>query len=635
VHAHGGSGLAKGRTTSRRALSAWAAAVVLAGPLAVLPGAVGTAEAATPAVTPTTVYTCTAQSPSSLVNGSYMQAGGCLLSPDQRYELIMQPDGNLVLYYQTSANPLWASQTSGNADYMTLQTTGNLIVNGSSLFWQSGSAAPNTSLVLQNDGNLVIYSVTGAVWSTGTDGNRTTVSTCNAQSPSTVTAPSTLASGGCVVSPDQKYALEMQTDGNLVLYFQPFSGRASPLWDSNTADNPGAVAQQQLDGNFVVYSTAGVALWNSGTGGTPNSILTMQADGNAVVYGNSFSPQTTSGSRYAAWSSQTENLRGDQLTSGQVLEPGQYLKSPNGQFGLTMGQGGVLVLYNTGLGTGGYQCPIWSTPGVTGVTTSSVTYSSTPNPGAYLQMTTTGNLALWAPGGAYSSWASGTSQSGDYASLQSDGNLVIYNSAGTALWSTNSATNDPDHGWALCSGSTLQENQSIYSVSGGYHLEMQSDCNLVLYSSTGTATWASNTDVNQSQDFTKSKDDSTLYDMTPPPAENYSGCYAQMTASGYLVIIAPNTTGYGYEGPHQIWSYQVNQLAPTIQMPLGSFGPYLAYPNSSGQLKIDNGAGVGLATNPTIDVSTKSDLKNSGTGADLGEDIGKFMLQVFFTFLFL
>jgi hypothetical protein len=640
------------RTSWRRPL-VWVGALAVTASAALAPVAIGAGPAGA-AGTATAVTTCNAQSPSVLLPGGEpsLTAGGCLISPNQQYELIMQSDGNLVLYYQTSSNPLWSSATPGNPGaFFRLQGNGYMaVINSTNVtqLWPTGSdpwvGTANPELVLQDDGNLVLYSVSGAtttaVWSTGTTGLRTRVTSCNAQSPSTVNGGSSIASGGCLASSDQQYAVEMQADGNLVVYYQPFSAQPQPLWDSNTAANPGATASVQTDGNLVVYSATGVALWSSNTTGTPNSYLSMQADGNAVVYGNSFAQQsgTTTGNGYAAWSTQTNDLRGYQLHSGQVLEPGQYLKSPNGQFGLTMGQQGVLVLYNTGLTTGGYSCPIWAVPAVTGVSSTGVSYAFTNLPGAYLQVTTPGDLALWRPGGPStgpSMWDAGTSGSGNYATVQNDGNFVIYNSVGTALWSSNTAATDSNHGWAMCSGSTLQAGQSIYSVSGGYSLTMQSDCNLVLYSSSGTATWASNTDVNQSKDFTKSKDDSTLYGDTPPPAENYSGCYAELQASGYLVIIAPNTTGSGYGGPHQLWSYEFNNLAPQIQMPLNSFGPYVVYADSSGQLKIDNAAGVALATNPAIDISTKSDLSSSGTGQDIGNEIKGFMVSLFFTLLFL
>jgi hypothetical protein len=89
------------------------------------------------------------------------------------------------------------------------------------------------SLVMQGDGNLVVYYTGGpALWSSGTYNHP-----------------------GAYVA--------MQTDGNLVVY--PPSGRA--LWSSGTYNHPGAYVAMQTDGNLVVYPPSGSALWASNTGG--------------------------------------------------------------------------------------------------------------------------------------------------------------------------------------------------------------------------------------------------------------------------------------------------------------------------------------------------------------------------------
>jgi hypothetical protein len=64
--------------------------------------------------------------------------------------------------------------------------------------------------------------------------------------------------------------LDMQTDGNLVVYAGPSNGmgvvRGSPaIFASGTNNNPGAFLRMQDDGNLVVYSVDGVALWATGT----------------------------------------------------------------------------------------------------------------------------------------------------------------------------------------------------------------------------------------------------------------------------------------------------------------------------------------------------------------------------------
>src|SRR5205085_2323893 len=56
-----------------------------------------------------------------------LQPGASLISPSGRYTLVMQSDGNLVLY--DGGNPTWASNTAtGDASYAAMQGDGNLVV---------------------------------------------------------------------------------------------------------------------------------------------------------------------------------------------------------------------------------------------------------------------------------------------------------------------------------------------------------------------------------------------------------------------------------------------------------------------------------------------------------------------------
>lgn len=65
-----------------------------------------------------------------------------------------------------------------------------------------------------------------------------------------------------IFSPNLKYKLEQQGDGNLVLY-EVSSGTAT--WHTNTATGYGNYAKLQGDGNFVVYDQGGTALWGAGS----------------------------------------------------------------------------------------------------------------------------------------------------------------------------------------------------------------------------------------------------------------------------------------------------------------------------------------------------------------------------------
>jgi hypothetical protein len=175
--------------------------------------------------------------------------------------LVMQTDGNLVLYDQ-AGHALWNTQTSGNPGArLVMQSDGNLVIYNSSNspIWATytihnpdhlayinttfplGKMYPGQSidtadrrfhLILQRDGNLVLYSPTKALWASGTDGKMISF-------------------------------LAMQRDGNLVLYERSYR----PLWYSGTAGFNLARLIIQQDGNLVLYSTYNQPLWNTATSG--------------------------------------------------------------------------------------------------------------------------------------------------------------------------------------------------------------------------------------------------------------------------------------------------------------------------------------------------------------------------------
>jgi hypothetical protein len=103
-----------------------------------------------------------------VTRGQSLTPGSSVQSPDGRLFLAMQTDGNLVLYFSpfgTSfwAEALWASNTGGNPGaWAIMQNDGNFVVYSKSgaPLWATATG-PNGSFVkLQNDGNLVVYQAT-------------------------------------------------------------------------------------------------------------------------------------------------------------------------------------------------------------------------------------------------------------------------------------------------------------------------------------------------------------------------------------------------------------------------------------------------------------------------------------------
>lgn len=213
--------------------------------------------------------------------GTTLKPAQIVYSPSRSHRLVMQDDGNLVLYNATSGAAVWNSGTSGNAGaYAVFQTDGNFVVysaSGRALWFSSTSGGSlGQSLAVQDDGNMVIYASSVPVFATSTSATGLMNSSSG---PAIWNGGATLGSGQSLASGNGANMLVMQGDGNLVLLRQ-----GVPQWSSGTYSHPGAYATMQTDGNLVVYSPAGVPLWYSGTNGHPGATTYIQDDGNLVIY---------------------------------------------------------------------------------------------------------------------------------------------------------------------------------------------------------------------------------------------------------------------------------------------------------------------------------------------------------------
>jgi hypothetical protein len=115
------------------------------------------------------VFSLTA--PNSLASGQALLPGQFLISPNYGYQLIYQPDGNLVLYRGDGA-VLWNTGTFGTSPGRAeMQTDGNFVIydtNNNVQFSAGTFGNPGATLALQDDGNVVIYNGSTAIYSTQT-----------------------------------------------------------------------------------------------------------------------------------------------------------------------------------------------------------------------------------------------------------------------------------------------------------------------------------------------------------------------------------------------------------------------------------------------------------------------------------
>ncbi|MEW1829394.1 hypothetical protein [Streptomyces sp. NPDC088196] len=215
-----------------------------------------------------------------LLPGQKMYPNQYLTSLDGRFVLALQNDGNLVAYGPGYV-PIWSSGTSGRSvDCLLVQGDGNVVLyggNNSGPIWATNTSG-GASLKIQEDGNVVVYNSSGvSQWRTGTT-RATTGGTYD--NSFQLTDGQWLRPGHYLRSGDFRYTLYMQNDGNLV-YWAP-GGRI--LWTSGTGGHPNIEgAFMQSDGNLVLYAQG--AIWATHTGGAGPHKLLLQNDGNMVLYG--------------------------------------------------------------------------------------------------------------------------------------------------------------------------------------------------------------------------------------------------------------------------------------------------------------------------------------------------------------
>ncbi len=292
-----------------------------------------------------------------------------------------------------------------------------------------------------------------------------------------------LHSGESLFSALGGFRLVMQNDGNLVLYaiddmklpadiLRVFACTpdimklyAKPIWSTGThvpkeGKGRGSYCEMSEDGNFLVCDQAGHPVFETGTRGHPGSLLRLQTDGNLVVYTHDMKPTWSTATaarpviREAATPAQAAPgrvMRPDRgmparfskdLRPGWRLNPGDSLFSPLAGFRLVFQHDGNLVLYVIDdMRIPGdaaeivwhsldwmeiYHDSIWSTK----------THAAGPSAGvaAYCVMKDDGNFVVYDEDDKVCFQTRSQGHPGAFLRCQDDGNLVIYTRQNKAIW---------------------------------------------------------------------------------------------------------------------------------------------------------------------------------------------------------
>ena len=250
-------------------------------------------------------------------------------------------------------------------------------------------------------------------------------------------------------SPNGKYVAKMQGDGNFIIYNSDCT-----LWA--TATNGKGIGSKLIyiqgqeygdeTGDIVMYDSEGTILWRlsaqSGVNNRKASELKLQNDGKLVALDSSGS---------VIWSSQNSDYPHETSVFDIV-----NISSRNASLNATYGA------YSKGVNLKPGESVLFNE------------YLSSPNRKFIAKMQADGNFAVYSSDRAL--WVAGTNGKGtgaQYITLQTDGNIVIYDSTGKALWN-------------LWSQPNVNNRKAVI-------LQMQDDGNLVAYDSGGAAIWSTGT----------------------------------------------------------------------------------------------------------------------------------------------
>lgn len=131
---------------------------------------------------------------------------------------------------------------------------------------------------------------------TTTTGGNTTTTTVNAGGAARLASGRTLVAGQSLTSPDGRFHLNVQADGNVVE--RTPAGRA--LWTSKTSGNGGASLLMRSDGVLLLQAANAHVIWSTPTSGVKGATATLGSDGNLVVAGTAGNPVWANGASAAS-----------------------------------------------------------------------------------------------------------------------------------------------------------------------------------------------------------------------------------------------------------------------------------------------------------------------------------------------
>lgn len=214
-------------------------------------------------------------------------ASEVLISSNGRYHAMLETDGNFRVR-DSGGVAQWETRASPGGRLLLMESNGNLVIymaDGTTPVWASNSSpAPGSHLELTDDGVLTIRDPNGTeIWS-GTYTN-------------TLRRGEQLRPGSSIKSPNGQYTLSMKADGNLTVT----GPRGNLIWQSETSGYPGAYLELRQDGRLALSDASGTEI-SIRNRPFPNekfndAALEVQDDGNVVLGTTGHHPVWASGKK--------------------------------------------------------------------------------------------------------------------------------------------------------------------------------------------------------------------------------------------------------------------------------------------------------------------------------------------------
>lgn len=235
-----------------------------------------------------------------------------------------------------------------------------------------------------------------------------------------IESPTTLAPGGCIVSPSKTFVFVMQDSGALELHKMDADKLSAQVWSSSSKGKTpnAATASFQEDGNLVIYD-GGKPIWDSHSPGKLGHYILLVTDkGNAMV-------KTDAGK--TAWSAQFDA----QVCSASLDSPAQLamegcIVSPSRNYVMIVEKAGELQVAQLSA-NGSRRAKIWSSGERLGI----------GGGDPFLALQTDGNLVLYKKGKPIWNSKSNSAAPGAYhLNLSDDGDLKLQRADGAVIWSS-------------------------------------------------------------------------------------------------------------------------------------------------------------------------------------------------------